>query len=169
MDQVANQFFGCKIDRDRDQFLRELLRELSGIIEDTVGLEGARGFISLVGTRIGEQMNSEYRELVGQDRLSKDQLVDALVDLKRRIEGGFAVESVDDDQIVLVNSACPFGDYVHGRTSLCMMTSNVFGRLAASNLDYARVELNETIAQGDGRCRVTISFSSDAPGREYFG
>lgn len=54
-----------------------------------------------------------------------------------------------------------------------MMTSNVFGLIAAENLGYAKVELAETIARGDGRCRVVVHLEpgsgEHAPGREYFG
>ena len=32
---------------------------------------------------------------------------------------------------------------------MCMMTSNVFGHIAAENVGYAKVELQETIARGD--------------------
>ena len=56
---------------------------------------------------------------------------------------------------------------------MCMMTSNVFGAIAAENLGYAKVELRETIAEGHGRCTVIVylSPSSDSEctdGREYF-
>lgn len=37
-----------------------------------------------------------------------------------------------------------------------MMTSNVFGMIAASNLGYAKVELQETIAKGASGCRVIV-------------
>ena len=54
-----------------------------------------------------------------------------------------------------------------------MMTSNVFGSIAAENLGYAKVDLQETIAEGDPRCRVVVHLkpTEDAEasdGREYF-
>jgi hypothetical protein len=54
-----------------------------------------------------------------------------------------------------------------------MMTSNVFGAIAAENLGYAKVELQQTIARGDGGCRVVVYLrptpeSEAAEGREYF-
>ena len=169
MDQRPNAFESLPIDRDRVKFLRELLRELSGVLEDTVGLEEAAGFISMVGARIGELMNAEYQAAANSGKLEVEQVADALVDLKRRIEGGFEIESIDHEKIVLVNSACPFGKYVAGRRSLCMMTSNVFGRIGAANLGYARVELAETIAEGASGCRVIVHLSEGEEGREYFG
>lgn len=35
-----------------------------------------------------------------------------------------------------------------------MMTSNVFGAIAAENQGYAKVALEKTIAQGDGHCKA---------------
>ena len=73
---------------------------------------------------------------------------------------------------MLGNRACPFGDRVRDRPSLCMMTSNVFGHIVSQNLGYARVVLDETIASGADGCRVTIELEPDAgreDGREYFG
>ena len=158
---------------DRDIFLRNLLRELSGTLETVVGMDEATGFISLVGQHIGDWMNAEYRKALQQDSLALDQVKDVLVDLKRRIDGGFSIESVDNDKIVLTNTHCPFGDKVIDRPSLCMMTSNVFGTIVAENLGYAKVNLDETIAQGNSGCRVIIYLNSDGEsqqndGREYF-
>ena len=163
-----NPFETVDIGRDRDRFLRELLGELASVLEGSVGLAEAEGFVARVGTRIGEMMDAEYRAAAGTERLSPEQIAFALVDLKRRINGGFSIESIDDTSLVLVNTQCPFGRYVEGRRSLCMMTSNVFGRIAANHLDYARVELNDTIAAGASHCRVTIHLTEGLGGREHF-
>jgi hypothetical protein len=100
-------------------------------------------------------------------------LSEVLVDLKRRIEGDFYVIEESDEKIVFGNRACPFGDRVLGRPALCMMTSNVFGSIAAENLGYAKVSLEKTIAQGDTGCRVVVYLepmgeAEQSDGREYF-
>lgn len=169
MDEYPVRFDVSGIHRDRDQFLRELLRELSGVLEDAIGVEEAEGFVAMVGNRIGEIMDREYRQALGLPRLDLPRIAKALVDLKQRIQGGFAIESLSPDRIVLTNTSCPFGRYVEGRTSLCMMTSNVFGRMAANNLGYARVALEQTIARGDPGCRVILYLTEGDDGREYFG
>lgn len=169
MSSRPEKFADATLPRDRDQFLRELVREMSGLLEDTIGLEETSGFVSMVAARISERMNAEYRELAQTDRLTLERVAEALVDLKRRIGGGFSVKSIDERKIVLLNTACPFGEHVEGRRSLCMMTSNIFGRIAADNLGYARVEVAEAIAAGDGRCRLVIYFDEGEAGREYFG
>ncbi|NNU15785.1 transcriptional regulator [Parvularcula sp. ZS-1/3] len=165
-------FADLPIERDRDQFLRELIRELSGVLERTVGLEDAEGFIAMVGDRLGHVMNDEYKAALGKETLSRREIAKALVDLKDRIKGGFSVERIEGDAIVLVNDRCPFGRYVHDRPSLCMMTSNVFGRIAAENESFAEVTITEAIARGDSRCRVVVSFGTSAEGnhesRSYY-
>ncbi len=158
---------------ERDGFSRTLLRELSGTLQDVIGLEESAGFISVVGQRMGDQINDMYREALQVESLSREQVAEVLVDLKRRIQGDFYVISEDDEKLVLGNRMCPFGEKVVGRPSLCMMTSNVFGSIAAQNLGYAKVEIEEAIATGDAGCRVVVYLtpsetSRRAQGREYF-
>ncbi|MBW3533871.1 MAG: transcriptional regulator [Gemmatimonadetes bacterium] len=158
---------------ERDVFMRTLLRELSGTLQDVVGLEEADGFVSIVGQRIGDEINRDYKQALQVSELSRGEVAEVLVDLKRRIEGDFYVIEESDEKIVLGNRACPFAEKVEGRPSLCMMTSNVFGTIAAENLGYGKVELRETIALGDHECRVVVYLkptpeADAASGREYF-
>lgn len=172
-DAAIEKISNINIGRDRDKFLRELIGELSSTLEEVIGLEEASGFIAVVGARLGAIMDAEYREALGVESLDVEHVAAAMVDLKRRIEGGFKIESIEDDKITLVNDRCPFGKYVEGRSSLCMMTSNVFGKIAADNLGYARLEIPEAIAKGDDGCRVVIHLkpqedSYTGSGREYY-
>jgi predicted ArsR family transcriptional regulator len=138
-----------------------------------VGLDEAAGFVSVVGQRVGDQINHHYKAALEVTGMDRGQVADVLVDLKRRIRGDFYVIEEDEDKIVLGNRACPFAEKVHGRPAMCMMTSNVFGVIAAENLGYAKVELQETIARGDAGCRVVVHLkptasAQKAHGREYF-
>ena len=158
---------------ERDVFLRTLLRHLAGTLQDVVGLEEASGFVSVVGQKIGDEINSAYTAALDVERLSREQVADVLIDLKRRIQGDFFIIEENDDRIVLGNRACPFGEKVLGRPALCMMTSNVFGSIAAENLGYAKVVLEQAIARGDNGCRVVVYLkpseaAQQAAGREYF-
>lgn len=163
----------AEVPLDRDLFLRALIRELSGTLQDVVGLDEASGFVSVVGQRIGEQINDDYRSALSVSSLTREQVAEVLVDLKRRIQGDFYVIEESDEKIVLGNRACPFAEKVHGRPAMCMMTSNVFGVIAAENLGYAKVSLEETIARGAPGCRVVVYLqptpeADAAAGREYF-
>lgn len=157
----------------QNRFMAALIRHLSGTLQDVVGLDDAEGFISLVGQQIGDDINHDYRRALSLSRLSRSEVSEVLVDLKRRIDGDFYVIEENDQKIVLGNNRCPFGAMVEGRPSLCMMTSNVFGAIAAENLGYAKVSLEKTIANGHGGCTVVVYLqdteeSRDAEGREYF-
>jgi predicted ArsR family transcriptional regulator len=156
---------------NRDNFLRTLVRELSGTLEDVVGVEDASGYISVVGGAIGGQLDDTYKAALGVERLNKTQIGEVLVDLKQRIHGDFYVHEEREDRIVFASRSCPFGEYVLGRPSLCMMTSNVFGRIAANNNGYARVDIEKAIARGDKGCLVTVYLrpGDDSQGPEYFG
>ncbi len=158
---------------ERDVFLRTILRHLAGTLQDVVGLDEASGFVSVVGQKIGDEINAAYTSALAVERLSREQVAEVLVDLKRRIQGDFFVIEENDERIVLGNRACPFAEKVVGRPALCMMTSNVFGSIAAANLGYAKVVLEQTIAQGDAGCRVVVYLkpseaAQQATGREYF-
>ncbi len=164
---------GATVDFDRDQFLRWLTGDIAGKLESVLGLEEASGYLSLVGDSMGSRLLEEYRAERGSESWDLEEVSEVLVDLKRRIDGGFVVESITDDEIIFHNSRCPFGDVVTGHPSMCMMTSNVFGRITAEQFGQARVELEETIADGDGRCVVRVSLDLDKPpqredARDYF-
>lgn len=161
------------IELERDVFLRTLIRELAGTLQDVVGMEEASGFISVVGQRVGDEISDSYRRALAVPELSREQVAAVLVDLKRRIQGDFFVIEEDDEKIVLGNRACPFAEKVIGRPALCMMTSNVFGVIAAENLGYSKVVIEQSIARGDAGCRVVVYLRPDGvgaaeKGREYF-
>lgn len=157
---------------ERDVFLRRILRELAGSLQDVVGLEEASGYISVVGQAMGEHIDTAYRRALSVDRLNRSEVAKVLVDLKKRIQGDFYVIEEREDRIVLGNRACPFGDMVKDREALCMMTSNVFGHIAAENLGYARVDIEQAIARGDAGCRVVVYLTPPETGapsaNEYF-
>ena len=158
---------------ERDILLRTLLRHLAETLQKVVGLEEASGFISVVGQEMGDEINQSYKDALSVSSLNREQVADVLVDLKRRIQGDFFIIEQDDEKIVFGNRACPFAEKVVGRPALCMMTSNVFGSIAADNLGYSKVVIEEAIARGDAGCRVVVYLRQSpgagaATGREYF-
>lgn len=173
-ENALKQARAADVPLERDVFLRTLIRELAGALQDVVGLEEASGYVSIVGQKVGDQINEQYRRALKVERLSREQVAAVLVDLKRRIKGDFYVIEENADRIVFGNRACPFEQKVVGRPAMCMMTSNVFGVIAAENLGYAKVVLKETIANGARGCHVVVHLKpGDAAqaehGREYFG
>lgn len=168
LDPVASAAIGL----DKTIFFNKMISELAGTIEAVVGVEQASGYVAAVGATIGEWLNAAYHAELGPDDFDMEALAAIFVDLKARIDGGFFVKSVDADTIVLGNTRCPFGKYVLGRPSLCQMTSNVFGRIAADNVGYARVKIERAIAQGHEDCHVIVQLRNhsdvEPDEREYY-
>lgn len=158
---------------NRSAYVRDVLGYLVETLESVVGAADASGFVALVGRRLGEEIDLLYREAIGRAKLSRAEVADVLVDMQRRLGGDFYVFEQDDKRIVLGNLACPFADRVRGHASLCMTTSSLCGVIAAQNLGYARVEIENAIAHGDAACRIVIHLVPPPPGapvngREYF-
>ncbi|MCC5616579.1 methanogen output domain 1-containing protein [Nostoc sp. CHAB 5836] len=170
---LENQIKSLELPIERDHFLRTMIRELAGTLQDVVGIEQAAGFLNVVGYRTGQQVNELYQNALQLSNLSREQVTTVLVDWKRRIQGDFYVIEETDEKIVLGNRRCPFAEQVQGREAMCVMTSNIFGAIAADNLGYARVELQETIAKGAQECKIVIYLKpskvlEDFAGQEYF-
>jgi len=155
--------FHHTIDLEHGSFLVRIIGALTSTLEDIVGDQETFGYITTVGQAIGERINRAYCAALEVDAVPRDQLAETLVDLKQRIHGGFYIEEDEEQRIVLGNTRCPFGNDVQGRQALCMMTSNVFGLIAAETAGHARVTLDKTIAAGDGQCRVIIDLEPQGP------
>ena len=173
MQQLDNTISTLSLTLERDNFMRELLRNLSGTLQDVIGIDEAAGFISIVGQSMGDRINQEYCQALNVSRLNQQQVASVLADLKQRIKGDFSIVSQDNEKVILQSNSCPFEDKVFERPSLCMMTSSVFGTIAAENLGFAKVQLSETIAKGDPQCRVTVYLTHTdeaeaADGHEYY-
>lgn len=69
-----------EVQLNRDDFLRVLIRELTGALQDLVGLPEASGYISLVGQSVGHQLNSQYCSAIQLDRLERAQVAAVHVD-----------------------------------------------------------------------------------------
>jgi hypothetical protein len=47
---------------DRDWFMRALIRELAGTLEEVIGIEETDGYMSVVGSALGAMIDREYPE-----------------------------------------------------------------------------------------------------------
>lgn len=151
-------------------FFGQMIVSLAATIEDVIGLEDASGFVSRVGNEMGRALGRGYADADGALPEDPARLGAVLADLKGRIDGDFEVSHVSAERVELVGCRCPFGDKVVGHPSLCMMTTNVFGRIAADARGYASVRIEEAIALGHPRCRVTLTLQPEArlDGHEFF-
>lgn len=145
-----------EIDLNQPRFLGDTTVGLVAELEQTIGEIETAAFVSQVGDRLGAEVSDRYTDALGALPENPRLLAEILVDIKDRIQGRFSIESATDDKIVLVNSQCPFARRVEGHPSLCMMTTNVFGRVVSDARGYAGVEIEKAIATGHGSCRVVV-------------
>jgi predicted ArsR family transcriptional regulator len=161
---------GCDVDLNQTGFFQQVIGTLANTLEEVVGLEDAASFVGVVGGEIGDELSRKYSMALGRRELDVGTIAAILVDLKARIGGSFRIESITEDEICLVNGHCPFARQVVGRPSLCMMTTNVFGRIVSRASGYAHVEILEAIATGHAGCRVRVHLrpQADVDGYEFF-
>ena len=157
-------------DLNKTRFYLEMIANLTSSLERVIGCEDAEGYLALVGSEMGRDLYKAYSSDAGLSDLPVEKVAEVLVDLKARIDGGFSIESIEDGKITLVNTRCPFAEKVVGRQSLCMMTSSVFGTIGSTAAGQANVDIQESLAAGDSRCRVVVYLNQpEAPGKRYFG
>lgn len=141
---------------DFETFAVAMITQITDMLEDTIGLEDVQGLVNLVAHRLARSLSREMQARKGE-RLDLAEVGGLCCGLKSRIGGRFTVTAHSDQGLELIGTRCPFQDQVKGRESLCLMTSGVFGRIAADNLGHATVTLSEAIARGHDRCVVRIA------------
>ena len=156
---------------DHQGLFNILVADMAELLESIAGIDDACAYVSGIAARLGADIEQRYKTALGIQHLNRNQLIEVLIDLKNRAGGKFSVIEQDEERIVFGNCACPLGQAAANHPSLCMLTSNIFGRLTANAVGYAAVDLEETIAKGAAGCRVVLhlkrtELSPDT--REYF-
>lgn len=159
------------IDFDHRGLFYALVAGMAELLETIAGAEDACVCVSSIAARMGSDIEKRYKAALGVQNLNRNQLIEALIDLNNRAGGKFSVIEQDEDRVVFGNCACPLGKAASNHPSLCMLTSNIFGRMSANAVGYAAVDLERTIAKGDSDCRVVLHLKRTESGpdtREYF-
>lgn len=159
------------LDFDHHRLFDVLVADMAGLIEATAGVEDACAYVSNIAARLGADLENRYKTALGVQKFDRDQFLAVLIDLNHRAGGAFFVIEEDEDRIVLGNCKCPLGNAVINHPSLCMLTSNIFGMMAANAVGYAAVDLEQAIARGAAECRVVLHLKRTKlhpHTREYF-
>lgn len=136
-------------------FLSKLITQYAHLHQRTVGRH-ADEYIKQLGIKTGEWIESFYSDK--NEEWSVDKYAEVIVDLKNSIGGHFKITEVHEDHVVVTATGCPFGDAVKDAPHLCMMTSSVFGGIAARRLGFGKVVLRKRIALGHAGCEVAVYF-----------
>lgn len=141
---------------DSDVYLGKLFVELLDSLQKVVDTEENSEHINIVAKNTSREIDRKYKSALQVYNLSQVQLAQVLVDFYNQIKSDFYIIEVSNEKIVFGNRKCPFVEKIGDFPDICMMTSHMFGSIAAENLGYAKVDLQETIAKGNQGCRIVV-------------
>lgn len=119
---------------------------------------------AFAGAAASHRAEEEYRDGAGAaGPLDARHVAEAFVAYQHSIGADFEIDEASARHAVVTNRACPFGDAVVGAPQLCRFTSAMLGSMAAKNAGEASVILDERLAVGDRRCRLTLRLGPDRP------
>ena len=73
-----------------------------------------------------------------------------------KLGGSFSVEEVTEKGYIMRNNKCPWGENGKINPVLCMMTKAIFARIGIHVYKDVNVDIEKTIAGGDGYCLIKI-------------
>ena len=73
-----------------------------------------------------------------------------------KLGGHFSVEVSNEKGYILRSNKCPWGEYGKINPVLCMITKAIFARIGIHLYKNVSVYVTETIAGGDGLCRIKL-------------
>ncbi|VVB95722.1 Chemotaxis protein CheY [uncultured archaeon] len=88
------------------------------------------------------------------------QLADISCNVMNRLGGDFKVEKVSENSYTILNNRCPWGEYGSLNPVLCMLTRSIFSRIGVHVFKDINVDIDKTIAGGDGSCFVEVFLGS---------
>ncbi|HEY9205186.1 MAG TPA: response regulator [Candidatus Methanoperedens sp.] len=89
------------------------------------------------------------------------QLAEISCSVMNRLGGDFLVEKVSENSYTIKNNKCPWGDYGTLNPVLCMLTRSIFARIGIHVYKDISVDIDKTIAGGDGSCLVEVFLEHD--------
>ncbi len=135
---------------NKEKFLENVVLD----IVENLDKGDPKAIIHEVSIKIAKQIEQIYKQFYNVQKLSVDQIADAIIDVETKIGGEFKVVEKRSDKIILRVDKCPFTAKVKQAPLLCTFTSNIIGTIAANNSGYSKVHLRRTIAGGDQGCYI---------------
>lgn len=154
----------------RESFMLELIAHLSKLTDSIFGNHLGREYIIATAIQMGQAIDEKYKRFHKlSSRLNVDQYASLVVNLKQSIGGDFYLVEKTSNKVVVAASTCPFAGIINQVPNLCMVTSGVFGGIAAINFGFGKVSLRERIGIGKSRCEVCIYLAKNAESAQEEG
>jgi len=155
---------------DKEGFMLELIAHLSKLSDFLFGDYLGREYIMVTGLQMGHTIDEKYKKFHGiTDHLNLDQYADLVVNLKQSIGGNFYLVEKSSNKVIVAATSCPFGNIVTKVPNLCMITSGVFGGIAALNFGFGKVSLCKRICMGKPHCEVCVYLENNGESAQEEG
>lgn len=76
---IANRIACKNIDIDASSFHQTILLELEKLLEDVIGYEESKSFISMVADKVGELLYNKYKVEISDETMTLDTIAHVLV------------------------------------------------------------------------------------------
>lgn len=152
----------------REVFL-EMLLSLFCSIEESQSVDSHDSSIRRVAESMGQRISEIYRNYWGLNRtFTPGEYAALLADFEHRIGGDMTVVSADGEKVDLKGENCPLAGGPSLSTSLCGVTSAVFGSIAAKNFGYGKVVTGFS-PNKENHCRLTVYLKKTPEADACFG
>lgn len=116
-------------------------------------------------TEIIQQMSKHVEALIWQKYIHElpgnaEQTAGISCSIMNRLGGCFSVGGVKEQGYTIINKKCPWGD-ANINPVLCMLTKAIFARIGVHVFKDIDIDIQKTIASGDGECLIEVSVRKD--------
>jgi len=148
----------------------EVITHFSKLTDFLFGNHLGREYIVATGMQMGQIIDEKFKrfhKLSGF--LNLEQYAALVVNLKQSIGGDFYLVEKTSNKVVVAANTCPFGNIITRASNLCMITSGVFGGIAALNFGFGKVSLRKRIGLGESQCEVCVYLENDGESAQADG
>lgn len=137
-----------------ESFFQTFILELAGLLQDVYGVEETSRLMKVTTQNVTPRIIKMYKETFDTVQCTQHQLLEMFAGFMNRIHGDFYIE--DNAVPVIANRRCPFGEQAAGKTSLCMMTTEIANGFLIQMDENVTIELKQSIAMGQPECKLHI-------------
>jgi signal transduction histidine kinase len=143
----------------RESLMLQLITHLSKLTYSLFDDHFSREYIMAASLRMAQAIDKKCKEAYGNDdHLSLEQFINLQLSTSDKL---FHLTEKAENKVVVCSNTCPFEKIINEVPNLCMVTSAIFGGIAALNFGFSKVSLRKQIVLGDSCCEVCIYVKND--------
>jgi len=133
--------------------VRAILTNLLPILIQDVSPGKKNEVIRLMSKQVGDFIWTNYRPDFPSNPAETARISCSILN---ELGGNFSVKVVNERSFTVKNNVCPWGEYNNISPVLCMLTKAIFVRTGIHAYRDINVDVEKTIANGDGHCLLDV-------------